>query len=191
MRTNTALSFEGIHSSLQTLFGADLHAKRVLSLAGATLGVIQSASLAVAMIGQGLALARGRTTKHATKQVDRLLSNRGIDIDSLLHHWVPFVVGSRPSIVSGGGTARLDGASFRGLTWRKPPQAGRAAACWIGFPERSARPAVSSYCGDDAVVLAAVQNAARRLRRCPAGILDCRCARRPGLLQVGTTGWPP
>src|SRR5208282_1937137 len=52
--------------------------------------------VAVAMIGQGLALARGRTTKHATKQVDRLLSNQGIDIDSLLHHWVPFVVGSRP-----------------------------------------------------------------------------------------------
>ena len=81
MRTNTALSFEGIRSSRQTLFGADLHAKRVLSLAGATLGVIQSASLAVAMIGQGLALARGRTTKHATKQVDRMLANQGIDIE--------------------------------------------------------------------------------------------------------------
>src|SRR5271166_6147952 len=98
MRTNTVLSFERIHSSLQTIFGADLHAKRVASLAGATLGVIQSASLAVAMIGQGLALARGRTTKHAIKQVDRLLSNQGIDIDSLLHHWVPYVVGSRSDI---------------------------------------------------------------------------------------------
>src|SRR5208337_3050285 len=91
MRTNTVLSFERIHSSLQTIFGADLHAKRVASLAGATLGVIESASLAVAMIGQGLALARGRTTKHAIKQVDRLLSNQGIDIDSLLHHWVTYV----------------------------------------------------------------------------------------------------
>ena len=47
-------------------FGDDLHAKRVKSLAGATLGAIQSASLAVlALIGQGLALARGRLTKHA------------------------------------------------------------------------------------------------------------------------------
>ena|SRR5271166_2308559 len=78
MRTNTVLSFERIHSSLQTIFGADLHAKRVASLAGATLGVIESASLAVATIGQGLALARGRTTKHAIKQVNRLLSNQGI-----------------------------------------------------------------------------------------------------------------
>src|SRR5208283_221534 len=97
MRTNTVLSFERIHSSLQTIFGADLHAKRVASLAGATLGVIESASLAVAMIGQGLALARGRTTKHAIKQVDRLLSNQGIDIDSLLHHWVTYVVGTGPA----------------------------------------------------------------------------------------------
>jgi hypothetical protein len=37
------------------LFGGDLHAKRIESLAGATLGVMQAASLAVAMIGQALA----------------------------------------------------------------------------------------------------------------------------------------
>src|SRR5271165_3518698 len=65
---------------------------------GSHVGRHESASLAVAMIGQGLALARGRTTKHAIKQVDRLLSNQGIDIDSLLHQWVPYVVGSRSDI---------------------------------------------------------------------------------------------
>jgi hypothetical protein len=53
-------------------------------LAGATLGAIQSASLAVGLIGQGLALARGRLTRHAVKQVDRLLSNPGIAVDALL-----------------------------------------------------------------------------------------------------------
>jgi hypothetical protein len=66
-----------------TMFGAsstrcwrhDLHAKRVKPLPGATLGAIQSASLAVGLIGQGLPLARGRLTKHVVKQVDRLLSN--------------------------------------------------------------------------------------------------------------------
>jgi hypothetical protein len=76
-------------------------------LAGATLGAIQSASLAVGLIGQGLALARGRLTKHATKQVDRLLSNRGIDVDALLVHWVPFVVGKRDSI-----TVAMDWTGF-------------------------------------------------------------------------------
>ncbi len=30
--------------------------------------------------------------------MDRLLSNEGIDVDALLAHWVPFIVGSRPEI---------------------------------------------------------------------------------------------
>ena len=107
MPTKKPLSFEGVHHFLKTLFADDLHAKRVLSLAGATLGVIESASLAVAMIGQGLALARGRLTKHAIKQVDRLLSNSGIDVDALLVHWVPYVVGTRPSI-----TVAMDWTDF-------------------------------------------------------------------------------
>ncbi len=37
-------------------------------------------------------------TTHAIKQVDRRLSNEGIDIDAALRHWVPYVVGSRTSI---------------------------------------------------------------------------------------------
>lgn len=107
MATGQPLSFEGIHGFLGTLFGDDLHAKRVQSLAGATLGVIELASLAIGMIGQGLALARGRLTKHAVKQVDRMLSNRGIDVDALLVHWVPYVVGNRDSI-----TVALDWTEF-------------------------------------------------------------------------------
>ncbi len=43
MPTKKPLSFEGVHQFLRTLFADDLHAKRVLSLAGATLGVIASA----------------------------------------------------------------------------------------------------------------------------------------------------
>ena len=101
------LSFDGVRNFLDTLFGDDLHAKRVKSLAGATLGAIQSASLAVGLIGQGLALARGRLTKHAVKQVDRLLSNQGIDVDALLGHWVPYVVGKRDSI-----TVAMDWTEF-------------------------------------------------------------------------------
>jgi len=115
MPTKTPLSFEGVRLFLKTLFAEDLHAKRVLSLAGATLGVIESASLAVAMIGQGLALARGRLTKHTIpldalasgKQVDRLLSNPGIDVDALLASWVPYVVGDRSSI-----TVAMDWTDF-------------------------------------------------------------------------------
>jgi hypothetical protein len=98
MQSNQTLCFTEIHRGLTRLFDGDLHAKRILSLANATLGVVRTASLAVNTIGQGLALARGLVTKHAIKQVDRLLSNEGIDIDAALRHWVPYVVGPRNSI---------------------------------------------------------------------------------------------
>ena len=98
MTCNQILCFAEVHRFLAGLFDGDLHAKRVLSLANATLGVIWTASLAVNTIGQGLALARGLVTKHAIKQVDRLLSNQGIDLDAALRHWVPYVVGPRSSI---------------------------------------------------------------------------------------------
>jgi len=98
MATRQPLAFEGVHHFLDTLFGDDLHTKRVKSLAGATLGCIQSTSLAVGMIGQGLALANGLLTKHAVKQVDRLLSNPGIEVNKLLAKWVPHLVGKRDSI---------------------------------------------------------------------------------------------
>ncbi len=69
-----------VRSFIGELYGPGLHAKRSDALAGATLGVMAAASLAVAIIRQALAHARGLVTKHAVKQVDRLLSNNGIDI---------------------------------------------------------------------------------------------------------------
>jgi hypothetical protein len=98
MKPDQTLGFQDINRFLSDLFDGDMHAKRVLSLANATLGVVRTASLAVNTIGQGLALARGLVTKHAIKQVDRLLSNEGIDVDAALRHWVPHVVGSRTDI---------------------------------------------------------------------------------------------
>jgi hypothetical protein len=97
-------------------------------LANATLGVLKTASLAVHTIGQGLALARGRMTKHAIKQVDRLLSNQGIDIDAALRHWVPFVVGPRSCInvamdwteFDACGQATLRRCSLMAGSWVKP-----------------------------------------------------------------------
>ena len=98
MKPNAPLCFQQVHRFLVGLFDGDMHAKRVLSLSNATLGVIRTASLAVHTIGLGLALARGLVTKHAIKQVDRLLSNEGIDVDAALRHWVPYIVGPRTSI---------------------------------------------------------------------------------------------
>ncbi len=81
------------------LYGPDLHAKRIDALAGATLGVMAGASLAVAMIGQALAQARGLVTKHAVKQVDRLMSNDGIDVWDSFARWVPQQVGAQQDIL--------------------------------------------------------------------------------------------
>ena len=78
-----------VRSFIGELYGPVLHAKRIGSLASATLGVMQAASLAVAMIGHALAQARGLVTKHAVKQVDRLLSNDGIEVWDSFARWVP------------------------------------------------------------------------------------------------------
>jgi len=88
-----------IEKFLADMFDGSLHAKRVTSLSYATLGVMTSASLAVSLIGHSLAEARGLLTKHAVKQVDRLLSNRGIVVWDVFAHWVPEMVGERREIL--------------------------------------------------------------------------------------------
>src|SRR5919199_4370360 len=88
-----------VRSFVGGVYGEDLHAKRIASLAGATLGVMAAASLAVAMIGQALAQARGLIAKHAIKQVDRLLSNNGIDVWESFARWVPHQIGARREVL--------------------------------------------------------------------------------------------
>jgi len=92
-------SYKAIHDVLSGVLEQDVHAKRVSSLADATLGVLRSGSLAICAIGQGLAVARSLKPKHAIKQVDRLLSNEAINVGDILVRWVPFVIGARNSIV--------------------------------------------------------------------------------------------
>jgi hypothetical protein len=92
-------SINQVRQVLGSVLDHDLHAKRVGSLCDATLGVLRSGSLAICTIGRGLAAARGLNPKHATKQVDRLLSNSKIDVDDILAHWVPYIVGARTAIV--------------------------------------------------------------------------------------------
>ena len=46
-------------------------------------------------------------TKHGVKQVDRLLSNRGVDVWTFFAYWTPFIVGARTEVV-----VALDWTSF-------------------------------------------------------------------------------
>ena len=96
---NKTLQRQDIWNFVNTMCNGDLHAKRVLSLANATLGVLTSASLAIHAVGRGLAQAMGTLTKHGVKQVDRLLSNQGVDVWTYFAYWVPYIVGARTEVV--------------------------------------------------------------------------------------------
>ena len=93
------LSPSQVEQFVQELFLQDLHVKRVLSLANGVLGVLYAAALGIHAIGQGLALAKGLAPKHAIKQVDRLLSNTGIDPAALMGAWVGFLFADRTEAV--------------------------------------------------------------------------------------------
>jgi len=88
-----------VHEFLNRVFADDLHAKRILSLANGAVGVMTSAALAVALVGQALANVRGILPKSGIKQVDRLLSNAGVAPWDLFAPWVREVVGERRKIV--------------------------------------------------------------------------------------------
>jgi hypothetical protein len=98
-----------VHRFVEELVGEDLHAKRVLSLANGVLGVLHTAALAIHAIGEALAAVADLRPKHAIKQVDRLLSNRGIDPEVLAPQWVSFVLGARTDVV-----VALDWTDFDG-----------------------------------------------------------------------------
>src|ERR1700712_1250911 len=92
MSAGRTFSHQQVYQLLDEVLAPGLHAKRIASLADATVGVMHTASLAVCTIGHGLAIARGLNARHAVKQVDRMLSNPGIDVDQILALWVPSVI---------------------------------------------------------------------------------------------------
>jgi hypothetical protein len=91
--------FDFVHEFLNRVFDDDLHAKRVLSLANGSLGVIAGASLAVSLIGQALANTRELLAKSAIKQVDRLLSSASVVPWDLFASWVREAASVRREIV--------------------------------------------------------------------------------------------
>lgn len=98
-----------VHQFVEDLVGEDLHAQRVLSLANGVVGVLHAATLAVHAIGEGLSAAMDLDPKHAIKQIDRLLSNQGVDVEVLAPLWVSFVLADRAEMV-----VALDWTDFDG-----------------------------------------------------------------------------
>jgi hypothetical protein len=98
-RRRKTLGVKYTRGLLDALFGQEMHAARVESLANGVVGVLAAAVLSIHAIGQAYALLAGIKGKSGIKQIDRLLSNAGVDVRALQRRWVEFVVGARKEIV--------------------------------------------------------------------------------------------
>ena len=88
-----------VRSMVDQVMDNELHAKLAGSLADGVLGVMQAGSLGVTIIGAALATSQGLDPKHATKQVDRLLSNPKLQLEQLDIPWTRFVLGERKDVI--------------------------------------------------------------------------------------------
>jgi len=98
-RDDAGVGAKSVLALVDQVFEDDLHARTVLSLSTGVLGVLHAALLGIHAIGRGLAAAKGLNSKHATKQIDRLLSNGKLNLWRLFGSWVRFVVGPRTELV--------------------------------------------------------------------------------------------
>lgn len=92
---------------IEEIYGDNLHKKRQQSIGYAAMGVLASNSLFLHQIAEGLVKTRGGKKKHATKQIDRLLSNKGISIWDLSASWIPYVLRNQTELI-----VALDWTSF-------------------------------------------------------------------------------
>lgn len=93
------LNLKETRAFTERIFGEDLHALRVLSLANGVAGLLHAAVLSIHAIGQAYASVACIKPKSGVKQVDRLLSNGGLVLETVLERWVKSTVGEAQSIV--------------------------------------------------------------------------------------------
>lgn len=109
-RTKVRVAPKSVERFADELFAeTTIHQRRVDSIALGVVGVVHASSLVIHGIGRGLAAVRGKDAKHGTKQIDRFLSNSGVQTGRLFDPWVRFVVGDRKEIV-----VALDWTEFDG-----------------------------------------------------------------------------
>lgn len=88
-----------VYEFVEEIAGEDMHAKRILSVANAVTGLVHNSVLAVHAIGLGLAQVMSLDRKHATKQVDRLLSNTRLSVWDFFGRWVPYIIRGRQELI--------------------------------------------------------------------------------------------
>src|SRR5215204_5623675 len=107
MKSQSADKLIKISSVIREIFSDELHQKRQLSLSFAAMGLLASESLFLHRMAEGLVDTRGGNKKHTTKQIDRLLSNKGISVWDLSEPWIKYVLGEQKEIM-----VALDWTSF-------------------------------------------------------------------------------
>jgi hypothetical protein len=131
---------------IDEMSGETLHTKRVRSLTGAAIGVMEAGALGIHAIGTGLAAAQGGQTKHAIKQVDRLLSNPGFNVWELFAQWVPYVVGASPDIVVALDWTMFDADAHATVTLHLVTRHGRSTPLvWMTVPTATLKGRQSEY----------------------------------------------
>ncbi len=99
MKADSANKLVKISTVIKEIYGDDLHKKRQLSIAYAAMGLLASESLFLHRMAEGLVDTRGGNKKHAAKQIDRLLSNKGISVWDLSEPWVKYVLADHKDIM--------------------------------------------------------------------------------------------
>jgi len=144
--TGTPFEPARVEEFCRELFLVDIHAKRVQSLANGVVGVIQSAALAVHLIGQGLAQAKGLQAKHAIKQVDGLLDNPGLVMSTVFRLWIGFVLAQRTEAMVLLDWTDFDKDGHTTLVLSLVPTHGRATALlWKTVPKRGLKSKRNTY----------------------------------------------
>lgn len=102
------LRLEHIREFTTAVFAeVEMHARRIESLGNGVAGALNAAMLTIHAIGQAYAAMAHIEASSGVKQLDRLLSNVGVDLSKLFPAWVRFVIGLRTEL-----TIALDWTEF-------------------------------------------------------------------------------
>lgn len=107
-RRGSAFSRRSFRRMVGAIF-EDVHSQRLDALANYSAAAMRAVRVAIHAIGAAYAALADIKPKHGVKQVDRFLSNRGIDVDGLTPAWARFVLGGRKEVV-----IALDWTDFEG-----------------------------------------------------------------------------
>ena len=184
------IGLEECRTMIRGIFRGTLHESRVGSLSGCLLGVIHAPCLAIHAIGRAYACETGKIAKHGIKQVDRYLSNSGMDMNEMLHTYMQHVAGDRSELMLTMDWTDFDKDNQTTLTANVVTNHGRATPfTWCTYYKSELKHQTKEYemAGDQShqsgLVARYARDTARRPRVC--GLQVLRVSQVPGMGLCG------